>query len=259
MRRASDVPRKTGVAGNARDFRALVGAQFFGAFNDNFFNQVLLLLAVGVLFPGEDKQGLAFAIFALPFVLFSGMAGDLSERFSKRTIIWSMKVTEIGIMGLGAAALWWQSWLGLLMVLFLMGTQSAFFGPSKYGSIPEMVRPQSLLKANGIIAMTTFTAILLGTALAGPLLDWLEESMWMMGAFCLVFALVGTGSAFFMGPLPAQKPTMRIRRNPLGRLFVTVGILRREKGLFSIVILNSFFWFNGGVIQQSINALGGAE
>ena len=30
---------------------------------------------------------------------------------------------------------------GMFVVLFLMGTQSAFFGPSKYGILPEMLRP----------------------------------------------------------------------------------------------------------------------
>ena len=82
-------------------------------------------------------------IFSLPFVLFSGFAGYLSDRYSKRTMIVVCKVAEIGIMLLGMLAFLAYGTLGyrgLLVVLFLMGTHSAFFGPGKYGILPELFR-----------------------------------------------------------------------------------------------------------------------
>ncbi len=243
-------------------FRCLVGAQFFGAFNDNLFKQLILFLSASFLFPGEDKQGLAFAAFALPFVLFSGIAGDLSERFSKRSIILSMKVFEIGIMALGVYAFYIRNWHFLLAVLFVMGVQSAFFGPSKYGVIPELVSSRSLLKANGTIAMTTFLSILLGQALAGPLMDFFQEGLWLPGAACVVFAIVGTVFARGMAPLQPKRPKLKIKfllgiiPNPFGSLFATIGNLKRARGLMNIVILHSLFWFNGGVIQQAIVGMG---
>ncbi len=233
-----------------------MGTQFLGAFNDNLFKQLLLFLAAGYLFPGEDLQGLAFAIFALPFVLFSGMAGDLSERFSKRTVIVWMKVAEILVMALGAVALQRLQWPFMLAVLFLMGLQSAFFGPSKYGVIPELVSANRLLRANGLIAMTTFLGVLLGQALAGPLLDGFGGRLWVPGAACVFFAVVGTLFARFMAPLPPQNPQLRIGPSPFGSLWQTIGMLRRRKGLFRFVLLYSLFWFNGSVIQQAIVGMG---
>lgn len=238
-----------------RDFRALVAAQLLGAFNDNLFKQLLLLMAALTLFPGQDKQGLAFAVFALPFILFSGMAGDLSERLSKRSVIWRMKVAEIFVMLLGLWALQVQSWPFLLTVLFLMGLQSTFFGPSKYGVIPELVGPEKLVKANGVIAMTTFMGVLFGQALAGPLLDGFQEQLWIVGACCVGFAVLGTACAAFMKPLAPQKPDLSIKTNPFGRLFETIQALIKQEGLFSVVLLYSFFWFNGGVVQQAITGL----
>lgn len=238
------------------DFRALVCAQLLGAFNDNLFKQLLLLMAALTLFPGEDKQGIAFAVFALPFILFSGMAGDLSERFSKRSIIWRMKLVEILVMLLGLWALHVQSWPFLLGVLFLMGLQSTFFGPSKYGVIPELVAPEKLVKANGVIAMTTFMGVLFGQALAGPLLDGFKDQMWIVGLCCVGFAVLGTVFAAFMKPITPQKPELAISPNPFGRLFETISILSQQKGLFSVVLLYSFFWFNGGIVQQAITGLG---
>src|SRR5204863_7449001 len=67
-------------------FYGLTLTQFLGAFNDNLFKQLMLLLAVPVA-GGFDKQGLATMIFSAPFILFSGYAGYLADRYSKRNII----------------------------------------------------------------------------------------------------------------------------------------------------------------------------
>ncbi|MBN1654493.1 MAG: MFS transporter [Deltaproteobacteria bacterium] len=239
-----------------RSFRALIGAQFFGAFNDNLFKQLILFLAAGMLFSGEDKQGLAVVTFTLPFVLFSGMAGDLSERFSKNSVIFFMKVAEIAIMLLGAFALQLRHWYFMLTVLFIMGLQSAFFGPAKYGVIPELVATRRLLRANGVISMTTFLAILLGQALAGPLIDRFGNRLWVSGAMCVGIAVIGTACAGRMSPLLPKKPRLPISPSPFGNLFRTIRTLAQHRGLLRIVLLNSLFWFNGVVIQQSILGLG---
>ncbi|HPB99584.1 MAG TPA: MFS transporter, partial [Polyangiaceae bacterium] len=225
-----------------RSFQGHVATQFFGAFNDNLFKQLILFLAARELFPGQDKQGIAFAVFSLPFVLFSGVAGDLSERFSKRTIIVLMKVAEIGIMLAGAVALQQRAWTAMLVVLFIMGAQSAFFGPSKYGIIPELVGKQRLLSANGIISMTTFLSILLGQAAAGPLLDRYGQQLWITGAWCVGVAVVGTGVALLIRPLPALRPTMPIRKNPFGSVIDGFRQLRSDPRVIHVLLLNSLFW-----------------
>jgi acyl-[acyl-carrier-protein]-phospholipid O-acyltransferase/long-chain-fatty-acid--[acyl-carrier-protein] ligase len=239
-----------------RSFRALVGAQFLGAFNDNLFKQLLLFLAAGYIFKDRDVQGMAAAVFALPFVLFSGMAGDLSERFSKRTIVFQMKIFEIGVMLLGVLAFMSLNWTFLLAVLFLMGTHSAFFGPSKYGVIPEIVPSDNLLRANGVISMTTFAAILLGQALAGPLLDSFGDRLYLPAAACVLTAVAGTLVASRMSQTAPQNPTQPVTPNPFGHIFSTIKRLREHKGLMRFVLLYSLFWFNGSVIQQAIVGLG---
>src|SRR6185295_18651696 len=102
------------------------------------FKQLVLLLSIAAARAAgaSDLQGLAMFVFAAPFLAFTGYAGYLADRYSKRSIVVACKIAEIGIMGLGAAAfaiyevdkrLW-----PLYAVLFLMGTHSAFFGPAKY-------------------------------------------------------------------------------------------------------------------------------
>jgi acyl-[acyl-carrier-protein]-phospholipid O-acyltransferase/long-chain-fatty-acid--[acyl-carrier-protein] ligase len=149
-----------------------------GAFNDNFYKQLMLLLAIPVV-PGTlDQQQVATIVFALPFVLFSGIAGHLSDKYSKNRVIVLAKAAEIGIMGLGLIGFLMYGatgYRGLLAVLFLMGIHSAFFGPSKYGILPELFRNKDLPRANGIVLMTTFLAIIFGTVSAGFLGDLLVD------------------------------------------------------------------------------------
>src|SRR5689334_9600955 len=67
-----------------RSFWGMTATQFLGAFNDNLFKQVVLLLCIDIAVQHgtRDYQPQAQRLFALPFVLFSGFAGYLSDRFS---------------------------------------------------------------------------------------------------------------------------------------------------------------------------------
>jgi MFS family permease len=238
-----------------RSLSGLTVSQFLGAFNDNLFKQVVLLLAARVLFH-DDKQGIATVVFSLPFVLFSGLAGDVSERFSKRSLIVGMKLWEAAIMLLSMVALGMQSWAFLLIVLFVLGTQSAFFGPPKYGSLPEIVQPGGLIAANGLISMTTFLAILLGMSLAGPLISNYLDQIWVTGAIGTLLAVAGALAALRITPLAPQQPKLRVGWNPFGSMPRRILELRREGQLFAVVVAYSIFWFNGGVVQQVVNGMG---
>ena len=131
-----------------RSFWGMTATQFLGAFNDNLFKQLMLLLAIPVgaaAATKADEQGLATMVFSLPFVLFSGFAGYLSDRYSKRTMIVACKGAEIGIMLLGMLAFLTYETLGyrgLLMVLFLMGTHSAFSAQENTAFCPSCFAKQ---------------------------------------------------------------------------------------------------------------------
>jgi MFS family permease len=157
-----------------RRFLPFFGAQALGAFNDNIYKNVLVILATyqtasyTTLDP-ELLTNLAGGLFILPFVLFSGLAGQLADRYDKALVIRWVKAAEILIMciaGIGLAA---HSLPVLLTALFLMGMHSTFFAPAKYGLLPEVLRDQELVGGNALLEMGTFLAILLGTLLAGLL------------------------------------------------------------------------------------------
>ncbi len=261
--------------GKDRAFWGMTITQFLGAFNDNLYKQLMLLLAIPTgaaaiaATAPEDQQDIATIVFSLPFVLFSGIAGYLADRFRKsRIIVWS-KVAEILAMGLGMLAFLSYGrtgYTGLMVVLFLMGMQSTFFGPSKYGILPELFRARDLPRANGIILMTTFLAILFGTVSAGLLGDQLIDdtqslevsapNLWIGSAICVGIAVVGTLTSLLIRTVRPAQPNLRLEAGSWAIPRDTRVVLWSDGPLMAAILASSVFWMVCGIAIQSVNSLG---
>lgn len=247
-------------------FWGLTATQFLGAFNDNLFKQILLLLFVAVPVAGgtKDLQGLGQFLFALPFILFSGYGGYLSDRHNKRGVIILCKVAEIVIMALGVPLFFWYAFEGLSpllvgllgSVLFCMGAQSGFFGPAKYGILPEMLRHRDLPAANGIILMTTFLAIILGSALAGLLLKLFPERLWVSGSVCVAIAVVGTATSTLVRRVRPASPHLAFDVSALWIPREIRRLLAGDQPLRHSVVVSTVFWLAAAMVQLVVNALG---
>src|SRR5215831_12243720 len=140
-------------------FQAFLWTQFLGAFNDNVYKMIVSLRATQVAgASGGEYLALAGAVFVLPFLLFSGYSGHLADAVSKRTVLISVKVLALAVFFSSRMEL-------MLAVLFLMALHSTIFSPAKYGIVPEMLADQDLSRANGLLEMSTFVAIVLGTSI----------------------------------------------------------------------------------------------
>lgn len=244
-------------------FWGLLSTQFLGAFNDNYFKQIVLLKCTEIATTTHaDLQPLAMAAFALPFILLSGIGGFISDRFSKRRVIVLCKVVEIAVMAASLQVLLFQSISAtsqlklLILVLAFMGAQSAIFGPSKYGILPELFRPGKLLPVNGAIQMTTFLAIIFGMAGAGIALDNLDNSLWLCSLVAVGIALFGTFTSLLVRPTPVAEPGLKLKP---GNLFLPQDILRlfrNDRRLLKAILVMMLFWFIGGVAQPAVNNLG---
>jgi Na+/melibiose symporter-like transporter len=80
--------------------------------------------------------------------------------------------------------------------------------------------------------------------------------LWMPGVVCVGLAVLGTWFAMRMRPLKPQRPELKLGKSPFGQLPATIRTLRREKGLFGMVVLYSMFWFNSALVNQAINGMG---
>ena len=244
-------------------FWALLATQFFGAFNDNYFKQMVLLKCTDfATSTSQDLQPLAMAAFALPFVLLSGLGGYISDRYSKRTVIVLCKVLEIVVMAAALQVLLMshlhpRTQLQLLiLVLALMGAQSAIFGPSKYGILPELFTARKLLPVNGAIQMTTFLAIIFGMAGAGVALDKLDNSLWFCSLIAVVIAAIGTVTAFGVKSTRVAEPDMKFKSD---NMFVPKDVrklFKQDRRVFKAILVMTLFWFIGGAAQPAVNNLG---
>ena len=240
--------KQTSLLGKRR-FLPYFITQFFGAFNDNIFKNVLLLF---VAFAGADALpissdlfiNLAAGLFILPFFLFSASAGVLADKYEKSWFIRKVKLVEIGIMCLGAIGFITESYIILLILLFLMGTQSAFFGPVKYALLPQQLKPKELVPGNALVETGTFLAILLGTLGAGIIAS-AEGAKYIAAAGVVVFALLGYMASCVIPTAAPSAPDLKFRWQPIKQLRNTLAIAKSDRSVFQALMAISWFWFLG--------------
>lgn len=169
------------------------GTQFCGAMNDNIFK--LLIVYALIAWNGSAASASILAtvglVFALPFILIIPFAGILADKFSKRTIIIRLKLFEIAVMSFGAFALSQQNETMLYLTMFLMSSQSALFGPCKYGILREIVPNEALSKANGALQLLTYLAIICGTVIAPQLSILIDGQFGLAGLLCISVSVCG--------------------------------------------------------------------
>jgi len=238
-------------------------AQFLGALNDNTYKLALIFFLIELKGASSANTILsaAGAIFVIPFLLFSSMAGVLADRYSKNRIVILIKAAEIGIvLGIIASFAFKQVWLGYAL-LFCLATQSAFFGPSKYGIIPELVPKTRVSKANGLVTSFTYLAIILGTFFASFLVQVTGGNYIVVGLFCLLVALVGFLSSFGIKYTPPKGSTKKIDPFFLRQIVKTLHDCRGIKHLLISIAGSSYFLFIGAftqlnIIPYAMNSLG---
>ncbi len=235
----------------SRKFLPLFITQFLGALNDNFFKNALVILILYdiALTEGSDGQILitvAAGVFVLPFFLFSALAGQLADKFEKSRQIRLIKVFEILVMCLGVLALASKSSTFLIGVLFLMGTQSSFFGPLKYGILPQHLQEHQLIAGNGLVEAGTFLAILIGT-IAGGLLILGDNGTPIVSAFVLAIAFLGLAAAWFIPTADSMDPTLEVNTNVLGETITLVSEAKSNRPVFLSILGISWFWLVGAM------------
>ncbi|RPG19368.1 MAG: MFS transporter [Phycisphaera sp. TMED9] len=229
-----------------RNFTGLVITQFAGATNDNILKTVLLLqFARGQKWfdtLGDGGTGIISLMLTVPFVLLLGFAGQLADRLPKHRIITATRLVEVPIAGLAMYGFFIDSPWTVLVAYVLLASESAFFSPSKYGSIREITGDARLNEANGIINLSTNIAILFGIGIGGPLLHHSEDAV---GVVLVVFALIGLGSSLMIRGLVAQGVGLKRRMNPFASYFDTIRSIR--PGLIWAASL-AWAWFYAAAI-----------
>lgn len=230
-------------------FLPLFATQYLNAFNDNFYKMAMVvLITYSILQGGEAEEAyynaLAGAIFILPFFLLSAISGQIADSIDKTRVIRWVKSAEIAIMLVGAAGIWLQNIPILFLALFAMGVHSTFFGPIKYGILPQHLKDDEVLGGTGLVEAGTYIAILTGTIVGGIL----DPEISAIGV--VLVALIGRATAQFVPPAPPESdaPTAKLDWNIFRSSWRLVRDTMHVPRLFLAIIAISFFWAIGAVL-----------
>lgn len=221
-------------------------AQFLGALNDNLLKNALVIqVAYGRSGSANEIEVLvtvATALFILPYFLFSATAGELADKFAKNQLIKTLKLWEVGVMTIAGASFLFNGGIGLgLTILFLLGVQAAFFGPVKYGILPELLAEEDLLGGNAVVEAGTFLAILIGT-IAGGLLILLKDGPQIVSATLLLCAIGGWIASLFIPRTEGGATDLRINPNIAAETWKVLKYANESRAMRWIIFGNSWFW-----------------
>ncbi|HEV3029968.1 MAG TPA: MFS transporter [Planctomycetota bacterium] len=244
-------------------FGAYLYTQYFSAFNDNVHQMTisLYLAAASGAHEGEAGkwQSLVQASFVLPFILFSALAGSLADRYNKRSVLIASKWLEVVPMTvsflstfLPAPAQYW----GLIFGVFLMEIRSAFFSPGKYGILPEIMPPDKLVRANGILQMLTMVAIVSGEAVGGLSIRHFQYNMHRAIGLCLGLSIVGSLLAAWMPLGKTGNAGQKIQVDPVLPILGTLREMKGQRVLLITTLMLSGFWLVSAIFRMNIPLFG---
>lgn len=237
-------------------FRVFFGTQFLGSFNDNFFRTTFVtLVTFHFVEYSQNTQALfvsaAFALFMLPAFIFSPLAGQVSDRYDKSTVIRWIKFSEVLIVGVSAYGFLYKNPYFLLTTLFFMGAHAAFFGPVKYSILPDILPKNEILNGNGYIEAGTFLAIMLGT-FCGAFIVHLKVPPLYLSFQMLAVALLGLWFSWQIPSLPAKSPRLKIRLSWFEEMKILSKYVRQDKRVFRSIISISWFWLIGTILLSQL-------
>jgi acyl-[acyl-carrier-protein]-phospholipid O-acyltransferase/long-chain-fatty-acid--[acyl-carrier-protein] ligase len=161
---------------SSRSLASLLIAQAQVTFNDNATKMMLIAL---VQFPGVLKgidadlvKGALAALLVAPLVVFAPLAGWVNDRFPKSRVLNVALGAQFFIILLLVGALWLHLLWGAVVCLLLLALQVTVFAPAKRAILLELVEPQRLSRAVGLMEMFSLTALLLGSFGGGRLFDY---------------------------------------------------------------------------------------
>jgi acyl-[acyl-carrier-protein]-phospholipid O-acyltransferase/long-chain-fatty-acid--[acyl-carrier-protein] ligase len=236
-------------------FWSLIVTQFQNAFNDNAIKFLVIYIIVALNFSPHSRDQLVFVVgglFALPFILFSLAGGYFADRYSKRSVVIGTKLMEIGVMAVAIAGLALHNLPMECAAVFLISTQSALFGPSKYGLLPELLPERRLSWGNGIIELGTFIGSITAVMASGYLAERYHGREAMAGVVLLGCTCVGLATSFGISRVPPANPARRFRWNPFSDLYAQMKTITGDRVLGWAVLGNTYLWFLAALLQFTI-------
>ncbi|WIG59316.1 MAG: hypothetical protein OJF49_002063 [Ktedonobacterales bacterium] len=221
-----------------RAFARLLSASFISRTGD-WFNTVAVLSLLLTLTGSGLAVGVALALQVFPRLVFSPVAGILADRLPRKAIL---IVTDLCSMGLALSLLLvttpgrvWIVYVGTIGLVVCSNLRA----PARTAIVPDLVRPENLLAANGLEGVMSGSVMMLGAVLGGI----------ASGVFGPQVAFVLNALSFLVSALlivsiriPAGERRTRRGKAALGSIWP----LLRNTPLLRIILLLAMLWPLGG-------------
>lgn len=147
-----------------RGFLAFVAVAFINAFVD-LGHKIIIQNTLFKTFDGQQQillTAIVNGLILLPFIMLFTPAGFISDKYPKHRVMRCSAWAGVGVTLL-ITLCYYQGWfVPAFGLTFVLALQSAFYSPSKYGYIRELVGTSRLSEGNGWIQAATMVAILSG-------------------------------------------------------------------------------------------------
>ena len=229
-----------------RRFLPVWMAQTFGAFNDNLLRWSLVVLAAYEGFtvfglPRQEMAPIAAVVFTLPLFLFSPIAGQFVDTLDRMKVMRAMKLLEIALMSIAALGFILDQPLLLLVALFLMGVQSAFFNPARQASMPTLLTADELVTGNGLISGAVNVAILVAAILASLLVGQ-DNGVTVISGLLIGFAIIGWLGLMWGVEAPASAERKPVNLNIIGETWRIVRFMLQAPNVLRPMLGVAWFW-----------------
>jgi MFS transporter, LPLT family, lysophospholipid transporter len=224
----------------SRGMVAVLIAQFLSAMADN----ALLFGALALLrldrYPAWSDPVLQ-EFFVGAYILLAPFVGPFADALPKgRVMLLANGLKLLGALGMCVG-------VNPFLAYGLVGAGAAAYSPAKYGILSELVTPQLLVKANGLMESSTIAAILAGAIAGGTLADW---NVW--GGLAIVTACyaAAVGANLLIPRLAPAHPLGRVSLGEILRDFAAaVKVLVRTPDTRFSMTGTSLFWGTGATMR----------
>jgi MFS family permease len=230
----------------------LLSTNFLGVLNDNYLKTLACFIAVGWVGVEYEETlvSLAAGSLVLPYVFLSPLAGRWAVTLKKIGVVRIAKAAEIPIMIVASAGfLLHNVWLVMFSILF-MGIQSSLFSPSKYGLIRDIGGKEHIAYGTGNMEMVSFLGMILGTMMASFFA--LTVPAWGLAVLFIIIATAGLICSWFLKAAETPPEETRETVRPVSYLFLSIRKANSYKGLNSVILALSVFWFIAAMIQMTL-------
>lgn len=220
----------------------LLIAQFLSAFADNAILFTVIALVMHAQNPASWYVPALQSSFLIAFVLLAPWVGQFADRFPKaRILVFAnlLKACGAGLLFLNVEP---------LIAYAIVGSGAAIYSPAKYGILPELVKHDELVKANGWIEGSTILAILFGMVIGAKIAD-----------YSIQLALIGTIGLFLISSLCASflglKKTLSISSDEpknhaaLSAFFAQIQSLFTFERARFVILGGSLFWASAATLR----------